>query len=474
MKMCFYARAIQTEFFPHIARELVHEGVEAVFITQIADETARVRAILPDAPVYELTAFLREHWETFDTATLGEIEARFDIPSMWGLFYTDRFLMKYKEEDARRFIVGHFRFFEYVFTRESPDFFVNESVAILAAYVAYLVGQCTGTSYLGIMPGRTHALSHVYFIKEPFQLNYHLDNAYKAEAVSDEEYSEAAAFLEKFRITKFRPEYMQYSGRLPQFRRGFLLSPYLYLKARWNPLYNNKFDYISYMNYTQTLDPLRFYLRYRHIKRYFQDSREGERFLLFPLHYQPEASTLVCAPRYEKQLYTIDLLSKAIPGDSILYVKEHYAVLGHRPIHFYEEVKKYPNVRLINPLEHSHQLIQRCAGVVCITSTVGWEAMLYQKPVYLLGRIFYETAPGVMPLQDIFDLPQALQAHQPACKEDVIKYLACYFKSLRPGFLYKTPDLCDTENVRNMSTSLLAEAYARCSVASESVLAGEY
>jgi hypothetical protein len=46
-------------------------------------------------------------------------------------------------------------------------------------------------------------------------------------------------------------------------------------------------------------------------------------------------------------------------------------------------------VRLVQPYTSSHDLIRDSAGVVVISSTVGLEALLYDKPVLTLGDPFY-------------------------------------------------------------------------------------
>lgn len=84
----------------------------------------------------------------------------------------------------------------------------------------------------------------------------------------------------------------------------------------------------------------------------------SKKYVYYPLHYEPEASTLVCAVKYEKQLFFIDSWAKSLPADTVLYVKEHYAVLGHRELTLYKELKKYPNVVMIDPWESSRKLIK--------------------------------------------------------------------------------------------------------------------
>ena len=86
--------------------------------------------------------------------------------------------------------------------------------------------------------------------------------------------------------------------------------------------------------------------------------------------------------KYEKQLFFIDSWAKSLPADTVLYVKEHYAFLGNRDPHFYEELKQYPNVVIVDPWESSRKLIENAVAVTTLTGTAGWEAMLLRKPVW--------------------------------------------------------------------------------------------
>lgn len=130
-------------------------------------------------------------------------------------------------------------------------------------------------------------------------------------------------------------------------------------------------------------------MRYRSAKM-FESPRIGEeKFVLFPLHLDPEASTMVWAPNFVNQLTVIDALAKNIPLTHKLYVKEHHTMIGLRPSSFYKEVKRYPNVRLIAANADNHQLIRHADLVAVITGTSGWEAIMMGRPVITLGECFY-------------------------------------------------------------------------------------
>jgi hypothetical protein len=122
----------------------------------------------------------------------------------------------------------------------------------------------------------------------------------------------------------------------------------------------------------------------------FEAARIGEEaYILLPLQVNPEASTMILAPNFVNQLVMVESLAKNIPMTHKLYVKEHPAMLGRRPREFYEEIQRFPNVRLIDAREDNFRLIRHADLVVTATGTGGWEAILMGRPVITFGNAFY-------------------------------------------------------------------------------------
>jgi len=134
------------------------------------------------------------------------------------------------------------------------------------------------------------------------------------------------------------------------------------------------------------------------LKRLFQKNiysspKEEDTFFLFPLQSQPEASTLVLATYFYDLTNTVKNIAFTLPLSCKLYVKEHPQVKGDRPWNFYKKLKQIPNVVLISPFENMENLIKKSQGVITLTSTVGLEAALAGKPVYVLENTLYSYHP---------------------------------------------------------------------------------
>jgi hypothetical protein len=151
-------------------------------------------------------------------------------------------------------------------------------------------------------------------------------------------------------------------------------------------------------------------------------------FAYYPLHVDPEASTIVSAPMYTNQLAVVEALVKGLPLGMSLLVKEHVPMLGQRPPAFYARLKRMPGVKLISPFENSVSLIKRAAFTCVINGTAGWEAILLGKPVIVIGQPHYvELKEGFVHCPDLSRLPEAVRQTlniRPVDDERLLLYVA--------------------------------------------------
>ena len=456
IKICFSARPGYHKFSTRLFIELKKLGSQIipVFITNDKFESSYVSEQVPDSIVYDVASYMESIWDKLDQLTLSDIEKEYDCAPIWKYIYTDRFLIHRDYSYCVKTTAGLFKFFEYVFTKEKIVFYYDETIATLQSYVAYLVGKKHKVQYVSQMVARGKDATHHYFLVDPFQLNAYFG---KSEEIYKNYSSEAEIFLSEFEQKNPKPSNMIFSGKLPKLRLKFFVLPLYWLYHRFNPKLNNKYSYMYYKGYSRILNSLIFYVRYQVSKKNYKNPDLTKKYVYYPLHYQPEASTIVCAQKYEKQLFYIDSWAKSLPADTMLYVKEHYAVLGHRELSFYRELRKYPNVVLIDPLVDTFSLIKNSVAVTTLTGTAGWEAMLLRKPVFLGGRIFYEDAPGVIRVDDIYgNYLSLLNSWKQPSREDVIEYLAHYLSTLRKGWVYAaSSSVYEGDNMHNVAISLI-------------------
>jgi CDP-glycerol glycerophosphotransferase (TagB/SpsB family) len=94
-------------------------------------------------------------------------------------------------------------------------------------------------------------------------------------------------------------------------------------------------------------------------------------------------------PHCVDQAMLITQVADSLPHGYDVVLKEHPLSLGRNAHSMLRKLSRIPNVKLVEPYMSSHELIRRSEAVVVISSTVGLEALMYDKPVLTMGEPFY-------------------------------------------------------------------------------------
>jgi hypothetical protein len=134
------------------------------------------------------------------------------------------------------------------------------------------------------------------------------------------------------------------------------------------------------------------------------DYNEG--YIYFPLHFQPEATTIPLGNEFSDQELAINYILDISNDNQIVYVREHPAfwhrisstdlITDARSIEFYKRLVDNPKIRLISHLEDHKTLIQNSDAVVTITGTVAFEALGMNKLVFMFGNYIYSDLANVI------------------------------------------------------------------------------
>jgi hypothetical protein len=147
---------------------------------------------------------------------------------------------------------------------------------------------------------------------------------------------------------------------------------------------------------------------YPHIHRLsYSHPQEGERYFLFPLHFEWEANLAYREP-FVDQMELACAISLMLPVGTRLYIKPHphwkNCDQGIWAIH---NLAGQPNIRIVPPDTNTTELIEKSIGVITINSTVGYEALLLRKPLVVLGHEAYSDV-GIDVKDIAAELPSAL------------------------------------------------------------------
>ncbi len=268
---------------------------------------------------------------------------------------------------------------------------------------------------------------------------------------SDEELSEALAYIEKYRAENAIMN-QEFAGSVTnKYERDSLIWIARVMRGKWNYFWDQDITAgnlsrkkKSRMLYAPSLPYLRHYLETELNKRmlygknkYFENPVEGEPYVYMPLHLIPESSVFVKASYYVDEANLIEQVSKSLPIGWKLYVKEHQAMLGERALSFYEKVAQLHNVRVVqvNYYKDPKPWILGAKGIVTITGTAAYEAALLGKRSIIFGEVPFSLIEGITRISDFSKLPEALKQFDepltPGEMASVTRSAAAYIETVK-------------------------------------------
>lgn len=307
-------------------------------------------------------------------------------------------------------------FFEMVFDKHETDVVLYENVSNTFAHFALLVTQRRGKLFLGLggsrLPGRFAVTSDPLNDNAPKAAFYAIQAGTLVPDPGVRQW--ARDYIEQ--IENIVPDYMKTNG-LDQLglRRRYLRRDRL----------EKVFSLIRHArqsrpNAFQIGNPLLTHLalfrrnvlrrlRSRAVRRLYQAPVSKERYLLYPLHFHPESSTSILAGTWLNEYEVIRNIAFNLPEGFRLYVKDHASAWAYPSLDFYERLRALPNIRLLPPEAPTKQLIRNAEAIITLTSTVGYEALLLRRRVFLYGEVFYSFHKGVTRVENPSQLHQLLR-----------------------------------------------------------------
>jgi hypothetical protein len=141
-------------------------------------------------------------------------------------------------------------------------------------------------------------------------------------------------------------------------------------------------------------------------------------YVYFPLHLQPELSTLPWAGAFDDQFLAANILSHALPDGWRLYIKENSVQLRKywlrldlpkgREVRNYEELAALPNVTLLPADMPSKQLIAGAKLCATVNGTAAWEAVCMGKPSLVFAPHFSAASAGCAMVSSVEDAREAI------------------------------------------------------------------
>ncbi|HTT99881.1 MAG TPA: hypothetical protein VMF58_17660 [Rhizomicrobium sp.] len=138
-----------------------------------------------------------------------------------------------------------------------------------------------------------------------------------------------------------------------------------------------------------------------------------EHFVFLPLQVHDDSQILLYSPHFRDMSSVVRFCAQGVDtynrrhGTHLkLVVKEHPS--DHGRIDYSGMRREFPDA-VFTKMTPTQELIQKCAAVITVNSTVGIEALLHLKPVITLGDAFYAVPGLVRVSNDEGDLAETLQ-----------------------------------------------------------------
>ena len=135
-------------------------------------------------------------------------------------------------------------------------------------------------------------------------------------------------------------------------------------------------------------------------------------FIFLPLQQEPERSLLIGAPDYVNQIKTVEYVSKCIPKNYLLFVKEHPTQgpgRGWRKISDYQTIQNNPKVKLIHPSVSANEIIAKSKLVVSVSGTLALESAFFNKPSITFVDNDYTLIPSISRLKSKNELRELIE-----------------------------------------------------------------
>jgi hypothetical protein len=327
-------------------------------------------------------------------------------------------------------------------------------------YVLYVATLIKHIPYISYMMTTVKGL--LIPVKNPEKLPHSLYHYRDYDVTKFELSTRAASIIDnlKGQYAEAKPSYMvsqdetnKHYNPIKAFKR-YSKAPFLYLKIASNLMtpsrsyLKQKGKRLESSNYSRlglALVKRRGRKKKRGMKQFYESLVKvpdyKKKYILVALHYQPEETSTPSGLTYTDQYLMIDMLSRLIPNDWLIYVKEHKSQFHPlmegqtgRKQYFYTDLQKLENVKCVSTNEDVFKLIDNAKAVATLTGTIGFESVVRGTPALVFGNAWYAPLDQVFQIWDNSDLKAAIDYIKTHQKKDSIEDISKYLKMLENGY----------------------------------------
>jgi len=323
---------------------------------------------------------------------------------IWKLAKNDRIFIhnynsfhKFSEHEISSILEKECKLFEKILDEIKPDFFITTETALRPHHLFYLLCKKKGIRVLMLNAANW---GNYCYISE----NYHkLDNF-------NELFANRKALPTTFNDIQNRLESKILSKKVSKFYQSHKNSKIKLIQAAFQLLIlsdnsNEKTHYTYYgrkklkVLFSEINNSIKRWYRKKYIDQNFlQEIIDDKPFIFLPLQQEPERSLLLGAPDYKNQIKTVEYVSKCMPENFLLLVKEHPTQgsgRDWRKISQYKALQNNPKVRLIHPSVPAAEIIKKSNLVISVSGTIALESAFLNKPSITIADNDYTLIPSI-------------------------------------------------------------------------------
>ena len=348
---------------------------------------------------------------------LKSFEKKYNI-DLWQLAKNDRIFIddyntfyKFSDQEISEIMEKECKLFEEILDEIKPDFFITTETAMRPHHLFYLLCKKKGIRVL--MLNTANWGNHCYISE-----NYHkLDNF-------NELFANRKALPTTFNDIQNRLESKILSKKVSKFYQSHKNSKIKLIQAAFQLLIlsdnsNEKTHYTYYgrkklkVLLSEINNSIKRWYRKKYIDQNFlQEIIDDKSFIFLPLQQEPERSLLLSAPDYKNQIETVEYVSKCMPENFLLLVKEHPTQgsgRDWRKISQYKALQNNPKVRLIHPSVPADEIIKKSKLVISVSGTIALESAFLNKPSITIADNDYSLIPSITRLKSKNELRELIE-----------------------------------------------------------------
>ena len=190
----------------------------------------------------------------------------------------------------------------------------------------------------------------------------------------------------------------------------------------------------SQFYYTNVLffEDLKKFSFYRNYLKLSEKVSDNEKFIYFPLHFQPEATTMPYGNFYFDQINAIRVLSSCIKDDIKIYVKEHPDTfnldrtawsrgLFSKHHDYYNDLSNIKKVKIIDINTSNSFLLKNSLFVATIAGTSAVQAALYKKNSLVFGDAWFKDCEGIFSVRNSKEIKEFINQKKYHCEINIEK-----------------------------------------------------